>query len=214
MSSIETNVAKDRGSARSSGPNSPRAINPVIRPCWRTSGRQETESHVTERDIQTTIDALAADPRYKARFENPFGEPSAPIALTDPSRECRWFNAGIASDHVWRAKRKGWDQVKPSQVADLEQIGGHNVSPDGYITRGERGQEVLMSMPKQVRAAIQAEKTRLNNRNMGNPNRTKQDIVEAAGNQIGAEAADYLNQTILPTGFVRDTKEIIQVDPE
>lgn len=169
---------------------------------------------VTERGSQTTIDALAADPRYKARFENPFGEPSAPIALKDRGRECRWFNAVIATDHVWRAKRKGWDQVRPDDVVDLDQIGGYNVSPDGYITRGERGQEVLMSMPKDVRAAIQAAKTQANIRHMGNPNATKRNIVEAAGQQIGSQAADYLNSRIIPTGDVTDTKEIIAVDPE
>ena len=169
---------------------------------------------VTERNTQTTIDALAADPRYKARFDNPFGEPSAPIALKDPTRECRWFYAVIATDHIWRAKRKGWDQVRPDDVVDLDQIGGYNVSPDNYITRGERGQEVLMSMPREVRAAIQAAKTQANISKMGNPNATKRDVVEAAGQQIGSEAADYLNQRIIPTGSVTDTREIIAVDPE
>ncbi len=156
-----------------------------------------------------------SDPRYRARLSNPFNEPSAPIGLKDTSRECRWFNASKGTDHIWRSKRKGWDQVCPEDVADLEQIGGYNVSPEGFITRGERGQEMLMSMPKDVRFAIQTAKTRANIANMGNPNATKQEVVEAAGNQLGSEAADYLNARIGPVGGVTDTFERVErVDPD
>lgn len=166
---------------------------------------------VTERSLQTGLDVLTSDPRYRARIENPFNAPSAPIALTDPTRECRWFNAAIGTDHVWRAKQKGWDQVRPTDVMDLEQIGGYNKSPEGYITRGERGQEVLMSMPKVVRAAIQVQKTRHNIATMGNPNAMKHDVVSAAGERYGEQAADYLTKHV----NVTDTLERVErVDSE
>lgn len=165
---------------------------------------------VTERASQTSMDVLMSDPRYAARLANPFNEPSAPIRLTDDSRECRWFNAVLATDHIWRAKRKGWDQVRPEDVLDLEQIGGYNKSPEGFITRGERGHEILMSMPKVVRQAIQVMKTKANNANMGNPNAMKREVVEAAGRQIGSEAADYLNAHIGPVGGVTDSHERIE----
>jgi hypothetical protein len=148
---------------------------------------------VTERGTQTSLAAIIdSDPRYKARLDNPFNEPSAPINLHDASRECRWFNAAIATDHVWRAKRKGWDQVRPGDVVDIEQIGGYNVSPEGYITRGERGQEVLMSMPKPVRQAVQAAKTQRNLDQLKNPNSAKTDLTNAAAAQLGPQAADYI----------------------
>jgi len=166
---------------------------------------------VTERNVQNDLEALiAADERYRARLGNPFGQPSAPIGLKDDTRECRWFNSAIQNDHIWRNKRKGWDQVKPEDVIDLEQIGGYNVSPDGFITRGERGQEILMAMPKLVRAAITQAKTQWNNRHMGNPNAMKNEVVEAAGKQIGAEAADYLNSHIGPVGTVTDMRERVE----
>ncbi len=170
---------------------------------------------VTERQAQTPLEALLADPRYKARIDSPFGQPSAPIVLKDPSRECRWFNAAIQTDHIWRNKRKGWDQVRLTDVADPDQIGGYNVSPEGYVTRGERGHEILMSMPKLVRAAIQAAKTEANRRHMGNPNATKRDVVEAAGRQLGSEAAEYLDGHIGPIGGVTDSYERIErTEPE
>lgn len=170
---------------------------------------------VLERGLQTNLDVMLSDPRYKARLQNPFNEPSAPIGLKDDTRECRWFNAALATDHIWRNKRKGWDQVRPSDILDLEQLGGYNKSPEGFITRGERGQEVLMSMPKVVRQAIQLAKTRLNNATMGNPNAMKAEVVNAAGNQLGSEAADYLNDHIGPVGQIVDKIERVErVDPE
>lgn len=170
---------------------------------------------VTERASQTTLDALLSDPRYKARLDNPFGQPSTPILLKDDTRECRWFNGAIQNDHIWRSKQRGWDQVRPVDVLDLEQIGGYDVSPAGFIVRGERGMEVLMSMPKQVRAAVGAAKIAHNLRHMGNPNAMKNDVVEAAGRAIGAEAAEYLHSHIAPVGGVTDSYERIErIDPE
>lgn len=165
---------------------------------------------VHERALQTDVNSIIqSDPRYRARMDSPFNEPSAPITLKDSSRECRWFNASIATDHIWRSKRKGWDQVRPGDVLDLEQIGGYNVT-GGFITRGERGQEVLMSMPKVVRQAIQTQKTLMNNANVGNPNRMKTEVLNAAGNQIGSEAADFLESHIGPVGEIRDYKERVE----
>lgn len=170
---------------------------------------------VTERGSQTTLDVLLSDPKYKKRIQNPFGVRSEEIALKDPSRVARWSNGAIGADHVWKHKQMGWDQVRPDDVADLDQIGGYNVSPDGFIVRGARGEEVLMAQPRVVRDAVQAAKIEHNNRNMGNPNRMKQELVEAAGNSLGAEAADFLNSRIGPVGTITDSRERIErVDPD
>lgn len=147
---------------------------------------------VTERNTQTDLDVLLADPRYKARLDNPFGQPSAPIELKDNTREARWFNAAIQTDHIWRNKRKGWDQVRLEEVVDPEQIGGYGLSPEGYITRGERGQEILMAMPKAVRMAVAAAKTEWNNRNLAQPNAVKSELVNAVGDKYGEQASAYV----------------------
>lgn len=147
---------------------------------------------VTERGSQTDLDVLLSDPRYKARLDNPMGQPSAPIALKKEGWEARWFNAAIQTDHIWRNKRKGWDQVRPEDVVDLEQIGGYTTSPEGFITRGERGQEILMMMPKQVRDLIAAAKTEWNNRTMGRAGAVKDELTNAVGQTYGDEAAGYV----------------------
>lgn len=164
--------------------------------------------------------AAASEPKAKPRIsvlerrlQNPFGEPSAPVDLKDKSRECRWFNAAKTTDHIWRAKQKGWEPVKPDDVVDLDMIGGYVLDASGFITRGERGQEILMSMPKEWRQQIAMAKTRENLKNMGNPNATKRDVVEAASKQLGDQAASYLQDHIGPVGQVVDSYERIQVDP-
>lgn len=147
---------------------------------------------VTERDTQTDLDVLLSDPRYKARLDNPNGQPSAPIGLVKKDWEARWFNAAIQTDHIWRNKRKGWDQVRPADVEDLEQIGGYSVSPEGFITRGERGQEILMMMPRAVRAAVLAAKTEHNNRSLAQPNALKNELANAAGDRFGDQAGSFV----------------------
>lgn len=162
-------------------------------------------------------DPTKARPRIsilERRLQNPFGEPSAPVDLKDRTRECRWFNGAKSTDHIWRAKQKGWEPVRPDEVLDLDRIGGYMVDTAGFITRGERGQEVLMQMPKDWRSQIAMAKTRENNRNMGNPNATKREVVEAAGKSMGDQAASYLQDHIGPVGQVVDSYERIQVDPD
>lgn len=169
---------------------------------------------VSERSLEAPLDVLS-DPRYKKRLDNPFGSPSIPIQLKDPNRECRIFNAAIGSDHIWRAKQKGWDRVRPEDCAIPDQIEAFQISADGFLVRGERGQEHLMSMPKIVRKAIQDAKTRVNIANMGNPHAVKNEVVNAAGKQLGDEAASYLDKHVGPIGGVTDTYERVErVEPE
>ena len=144
------------------------------------------------------------------RLNNPFGEPATPIDLKDRGRRCRWFNRVIIADKIWRAKQKGWEPVKPEDLIDPDQIGGYTRSPDGCVTRGDRGDEVLMSMPSVEFEAIQMAKTRWNNRHMGNPNAMKQEVVEAAGQHLGDQGAEFLNKKLGPVGGVMDTFERVE----
>src|SRR5262245_34188460 len=88
------------------------------------------------------------------RLQNPFGSPSEEVALKDRTRVGRWFNGAIMTDKIWRAKRDGWQPVRPDELVDVDQVGGFATSPEGYVTRGERGQEVLMSMERDLRDEI------------------------------------------------------------
>lgn len=145
------------------------------------------------------------------RLNDPFGEPSIPIQFKDPQFIARWFNGAISTDKIWRAQHvKGWATVTPAMLVDVDQIGGFDLSPAGYITRGERGHEVLMCMPRAVYDQIQTAKSRKNLANMGDSARTKAEVVTAAGDKYGDEAADFLTRTI---GNVTDQYERIERKP-
>ncbi len=45
------------------------------------------------------------------RLQNPFGEPSAPVRLKDPTLHPRWFNASSRPDNIWRAKELGLEPM-------------------------------------------------------------------------------------------------------
>jgi len=137
------------------------------------------------------------------RLQNPFGEPSLPVTLKDDSYECRWFNSQVASDHIWRAKYKGWENVRPDELADAEQLGAFQASPEGFVVRGEKGQEVLMKMPADWRAQIQKAKSEANARQM-RPGAAKKEVVAAVGAQFGEPAANFMQKATV-VGDVVDT---------
>lgn len=177
----------------------------------RKPGRPKTRVDVIERADQQSLDTLLSDPRYKARLSNPFGEGSLAIELKDRSREAHWFNGAIQNDHIWKKKKGGWDNVRPDDVLDIEQIGGHEVNASNHIVRGERGQEVLMSMPKVVIRAIAMKKAEINQR-LGRGESQRAASIEALGKRDD-QGAEFLSQAARRFDVI-DTKERILVTPE
>ncbi len=143
------------------------------------------------------------------RLQSPRGASAPVITLTIPGMVPRWFNAGLSADRIWRAKQDGWEPVTPAMLADKDQIGGFGTSPDGYVTRGERHQEVLMYQPKEWRDKIQMAKTKQNNRDLN----TRVPVLEAAGKQLGDQAASLMEGQARIVGGVSDNFERIAVTP-
>jgi len=147
------------------------------------------------------------------RLQNPFGEPSSPIELTDPSLQCRIFNKAVGAQQLYKARRNGWEYVEPSQIVDMEQAGGFRISTDGQrLVRGEREEEVLMYMPKTDRDQIELAKARKNVRDM-QMGRQKEAVVQAAAQRFGDQAGEFLSKTQI-VGNVTDSYERIEVRPE
>lgn len=149
------------------------------------------------------------------RTQNPFGEPSSEIRFKEPNITARWFNdtAHGAGGQIHRAKELGWVPVTAEMVEDVESIGSHTVQI-GQITRGERGQEVLMWMPTDTYQAIQWAKTRVNLEKMHDFDKSKQEVLNAAARQLGGEAADYLQNRVRPVGQVTTQYERVERDVE
>jgi hypothetical protein len=164
----------------------------------------------TEKKRRPQIDVL----ERRAAGIGVHGEGSPKIDLKEPGWECRWFNSEVAADHIWRAKnRKGWDNVRPEELADPEQIGGYQTSPDGFVVRGEKGREVLLKMPSEYRAKIERQKAAQNLRDM-DPHRQKAEIANAAGKSLGDQAGSFINDNVSLIGNVKTTRERIAVTPE
>jgi hypothetical protein len=150
----------------------------------------------------------------RAQGVNVHGSGSPIIELKDPGWSVRWFNAEIKADHIWAAKnQKGWESVRPEELKDPEQVGGFQTSPEGFVVRGERGRELLMKMPADYRVQIERQKAALNIRNM-DPHRTKADVATAAGQQLGDQAGQFINDNVSLVGSIKTSRERIAVTPE
>jgi len=149
------------------------------------------------------------------RLQNVFGEPSAPVRLKEAGMFARWFNAANRVDAIWRAKEMGWTGVLPEHIVDLSQIGTFSLSPDGYVSRGERAQEVLMCMPERAYHQIQMAKTKKNLEMMRDVKGEQHRMAEAASKQNGADFAEDLHKHVGPIGSVTDNYERVErVEPE
>ena len=142
-------------------------------------------------------------------LQNVFGLPSAKVVLTDPSLDTHWINTTIGANQLGKALDAGYLKARPEYLADPDRV-AFTVSPDGYVTRGERHSEILVYSTKENIAARAQKKAELN-RQMMNPGATKAQVVEAASKQFGDEAAEYLNSAHSgPVGSVRDQYERIE----
>src|SRR5262245_37856528 len=135
---------------------------------------------VIERSVQTDWEKIVEE-ATRRREHDPFGATSQPIHLKDPRLVPHWFNKDKYPDAIVRHKRDGWRPVLMSDVVDTDELGEHSLSVDGFIVRGERGNEILMCMPEEYVKRIAMAKQRENIRRMGNPNATRAEVIEAYG---------------------------------
>lgn len=146
------------------------------------------------------------------RLQNPFGEPSQTIRFKAAGTpiEAHWFNEATRPGQIHRAKELGWVPVDADMIEDLDSIGFHTVNAAHQITRGARGEEVLMWMPKDDYQRIQFAKAKKNMEDMHDFDKEKHKMINAAASQFGGQAADYLSRHVGPVGGVRDDYERIE----
>lgn len=137
-------------------------------------------------------------------FDHATGE----IRFTNQDLVGRWFNEQVSQQQIFKARQAGWLPTPPSLIADLDLLGVYGLNDSGHIVRGQRGEEHLMYMLLVNRDHVQDAKTQENDRRMGSKSKTKQELVEAAAAQFGAEAAEQFNTQII--GEVTDGVERIE----
>jgi hypothetical protein len=139
-------------------------------------------------------------------LRNVFGLPSAEVKLKDPRFVTHWCNTGIGGDQLGKYLDAGYLKVRVEFLADPDRV-AFAASPEGYVVRGARGEEILMYTLHEVYRKRQQEKARRNQVGMRN---AKAEAVEAAGQTLGDEAADFLNRHGSVVGGVRDSFERIE----
>ncbi len=145
-------------------------------------------------------------------LQNVFGLPSEAIDLTDPAMVCHWVNTTISGSQLGKYLDAGYLKVEPWMLADTDRV-AFTVSPEGYVTRGQRHEEILLYTLKDHYRKRQLEKARRNRESM-NPFTTKQEAAAAAGAKFGEEAKEYLDRHTGPVGNVVDSYERIERRPE
>jgi len=124
---------------------------------------------------------------------DPFVRQQGPvIQLKDQSMRIRWFNGEISHDKIFVAEHeKGWIKVHKDDVANPEQLGAFTITPEGWITRGQRGQEMCMMMPKAAAEAVQAAKEARNIAGMQSQTKQREKLQAAvAAFGLGDEFVD------------------------
>lgn len=148
------------------------------------------------------------------RLQNPFGEPAKEVKLKGSNIMPRWFNDDAQTGQVYRARQLGWQPVSMDMIADKDSLGFHQLNAANQITRGPRGQEVLMWMPKTDYEQIQMAKTRVNLDKMRDTNAQAREMIDAAGVRLGEEAAEFLDKHMDRRITVKTTREIVHRSAE
>lgn len=145
---------------------------------------------------------------------DPFGAPSAPIELRDPQFVARWVNTELSGgSQLHKATDAGYLKVRPEFLKHPDRF-QFNISPDGYVTRGERHKEILMYTTKEHEKRRRWAKTETNMKLMRS---SKKEMQEAAVKQFGKDgdqAAEFIGQHVGPVGGVVDGIERIAVEPQ
>lgn len=135
---------------------------------------------------------------------------SQPIALNVPGRwYCRWINTQL--DGRWNTvvHRKRFIPVAVKELSDPRALTGFNASPEGYVTRGDRGQEVLVRIPQDVWDRIQQGKAERLIAKAQSQSAQKEALQNALAGQYGAEAAEAVRdfKGTITSGTVLESRE-------
>lgn len=175
-----------------------------------------TREQRAERAAATAAADEGETPRVavlERRLQNPFGAPAAPIRLKNKVMFPRWFNSAQQHDRFYIAAEGGWLGVKPDDVVDKKQINGYGRSPEGYVCRGPRGEEVLMCIEKSFWDRLQLAKTRKNLEMMRDQQGEQSRALEAASQKLGPQVAEQM-EAVSRQMTVHDNFERIERTPE
>jgi hypothetical protein len=162
-------------------------------------------------NLPLTEEAIQQAEILARRIENPVLGGSTAIRLQTPGLICRWINTEVYTGRYQTAVRlQGWLPVKVTDLLDLREVHDLVASPDGYVTRGEKGKEILCAMPEADYRRIQwakAEKNRkkstpaalrdeIATRAAAHPPFQERGVADEAATSIGRMSESRLTQIV------------------
>lgn len=138
------------------------------------------------------------------------GTTNRPIALTIPGDwYCRWINTAEANRWATVVYEKRMIPVRVSELADARTVTGHTTSPEGYVTRGDRGQEILVRMPREMFERIQRGKAERLQQKANSQSAQKEELQHALAGKFGPQAAEAVRdfKGTIQSGTVLEARE-------
>ena len=128
------------------------------------------------------------------RLHDPFGIPSRDIPLK--GNKMGWVVRTFCADpehpnrHYDAVHRLGWTPVTELDLVETAQSLGFTVSVDNRVVRGDKGQEVLMAMPREDFDRIQARKAEVNTKSLRGES-MRNEVATVTGKEHGDEAGSH-----------------------
>jgi hypothetical protein len=129
-------------------------------------------------------DFAVAERRLKHGDMDVLREPPITLVKQPTKMVLRWGNSRQEGRIDRLTRIKGWRPVTPEELPQALSFYGFTKSPDGFVVRGEKGQEVLLKMPRSLYDGIQQRKSDDLLRKM----RSSKHVKEAAVGQMQGDA--------------------------
>jgi len=143
----------------------------------------------------STAELARRNPALARRLAgNPHGSGSRSVPMKEPGRWHTYIaNTYENEGEFLQMKEGGWVPVTADDLACKVEESGFRLSTDGYLVRGPQGQEMLFKMSTDDYRLMAQAKTNANMHGIGSSKKVKADLAEAAGSQLGDEAAEFMN---------------------
>ena len=105
----------------------------------------------------------------------------------------RWINGTIDGRTSMITDSYGYVPVKWEELQNPQAVSGLSANTDGIVRRGDKGQEWLAKMPLDLYNEIKSRQRSAREKRTRNAKMVKEDLANAAGGQLGAEAGDTVH---------------------
>jgi hypothetical protein len=154
--------------------------------------RQKTISVTSRADSAKTTNVVLARRLASGRLN---GSGNRDLPLKEPKRWYTRLDNTLADEQMFyrMTQEMGYQPLTAEDLSCTPEEAGFRVNELGHLVKGARGEEMAFKMSWEDRRQLEAAMTDANMKGIGSASKVKRDMVEAAGSQMGSEAAEYLD---------------------